>query len=410
MNTYSDNQTGHLYVLSNAATSWTPGNDVVISNTVDHKFNIKVKHNNVVDETTDQLDDRYILSVTCKEVTPVYYRKWTVKPMSAVTADTLYSLYFYLENMLGFGLQDRWDIAATYRAKTGDTVSTVMTALKDNLINKISAKGSIGNFGPIANDFIVTVLDGTLTKADADFIFGVTATSTSTSWTTGTDTESLTKGSGTTSGKKYILVKHEGTNKVTYTYDNVAEDYADNAVIILENKGSNTYTHTDLEILMGSHPYEYDLTLSTYDGTNTWGNNPRRITAENTATARFTSGVVVKDMENFFMRNRKDLYSLTPNFNTSIVNEGNADRSKYYSIVNVHYAFSDNLGFSYFSEKDLNIAVVENTEGAKTNGNTLKALIEGKTLAGKLDTVNSIVTDDTKGNAALDDRVSTLEA
>lgn len=346
--TYSDNQTGHLYVLGNAATSWTPSNDVVVGNTVDHKFNIQVKHNNVIDETTDQLDDRYILGVTCKAVTPVYFRKWTVKPMSAVTADTLYSLYFYLENMQGFGLQDRWDIAATYKAKTGDSVNTVMKALRDDLINKISATGSIGNFGPIANDFTVTIDDT--------------------------------------------------SSSSTYNYITVAE-----------NTASPTYTHTDTEILMGAAPYEYDLTLSTYDGTSTWGNNPRRIAAADTNSVRFASGVVVKDMENFFMRNRKDLYSLTPNFNTSIINEGNADRSKYYSMVNVHYAFSDNLGFSYFSEKDLNIAVVENSEGATTNGATLKAMIEAKTPAGRLGTIESTVNSSTIGNVKLDERVTTLE-
>ena len=416
--TYSDNQTGHLYVLGNASTSWTPSNDVVIGNTVDHKFNIQVKHNNVIDETTDQLDDRYILNVTCKKVAPVYFRKWVVKPLASVTPETLYSLYFYLENMQGFGMQDRWDIAATYKTDvydnsgtpaTHDTVATTMTALKDELVNKISAVGSIGNFGPIANDFIVTILDGTLAKTDADFIFGVAASNSSTSWTAGTDTESLSKGSGTVSGKKYTLVKHEGTNKVTYVYDNVADDYADNTVIVLENKNSNTYTHNDTEILMGAAPYEYDLTLSTYDGNDLWGGNPRRINAENTTTVRFASGVVVKDMENFFMRNRKDLYSLTPNFNTSIINEGNADRSKYYSMVNVHYAFSDNLGFTYFSEKDLNIAVVEASEGATTNGDTLKAMIEAKTPAGRLGTVESTVNSSTIGNVKLDERVTTLE-
>jgi hypothetical protein len=217
--------------------------------------------------------------------------------------------------MRGFGMQDRWDIAATYKAKTGDTIATVMTALKDELINKISAVGSIGNFGPIANDFVVELDDS-------------------------------------------------------------------NNIIVKENPASKTYTHNDMEILMGAAPYEYDLTLSTYDGTDLWGNNPRRIgpdkTNPSTDTVRFKSGVIVKDMEQFFMRNRMDLYSLNPNFNTSIVNDLKADRTAAYSIVNIHYAFSDGLGFTYYSEKDLNIAVKEAAENSTTNGTTVMNAILNK--------------------------------
>ena len=339
MNTYSDNQTGHLYVLSNNASSPTVSDSMVVSNTVNHMFNIKFKHGGVVDEVSDIIDDRRILNIGVKAVKPVYFRKWVVKPITlsdlpASGEEKTFSLYFYLENMTGFGLQDRYDIVASYKATSSDTVTTVMTALTNELAEKISAAGTTGanaKFSPIANDFTVTM-----------------------------DTT---------------------TSSSTYCYITVAE-----------NTASPTYQHSDMEIMTNGAPYEYDLTLSTYDGTSTWGGNPRRINAENTSTVRFTSGVVVKDMENFFMRNRKDLYSLSPNFSTSIINEGNADRTKYYSMVNVHYAYSDSLGFTYYSEKDLNIAVVEASEGATTNGTAFMNAINAKSVNGQIASLDARVT------------------
>lgn len=341
MNTYSDNQTGHLFVLSNATSSPTVSDSMVVGNTVDHMFNIKFKHDGIVDEVSDNIDDRRILNIGVKAVTPVYYREWIVKPIAAnVSTPTTYNLYFYLENMTGFGLQDRWDIVASYKASTGDTPAIVMEALRKDLAEKISAAGTTGanaKFSPIANDFTVTKETRTI-----------------------------------------------GGSSVA------------NCIVVAENPASATYSHTDMEIKTNGAPYEYDLTLSTYDGNSTWGGNPRRINATNTATARFKSGVVVKDMENFFMRNRADLYSLSPNFNTSIINNLKANREGYYSMVNIHYAYSDSLGFTYYSEKDLNIAVAEATEGATTNGtafmNAILAKIPAEAMQAAIDNLGDRVT------------------
>ncbi len=171
MNTYSDNQTGHLFVLSNATSNPTVSDSMVVSNTVNHMFNIKFKHGGVVDEVSDIIDDRRILNIVTdvKAVKPVYYREWIVKPITAnVSTPTTYNLYFYLENMTGFGLQDRWDIVASYKASTGDTPATVMNALKNDLAEKISAVGTTGanaKFSPIANDFVVTVASNMLIRA-----------------------------------------------------------------------------------------------------------------------------------------------------------------------------------------------------------------------------------------------------
>lgn len=371
---FSDNQTKHFYALKPTS------NDVAFYSVKDLNdsdlFRIMLykdstaKTNNEATATTDVINRKLIKKIKINEVEPTYYRKWVVKPMTGVTPNTTYYLYFYLENMYGFGIQDRWDLVCSHTATSSDNANTVMTALKDNLVNKISAKGSIGNFSPIANDFIVTVLDSTLTKTDADFIFGVTATSSSISWTAGTDTESLTKGSGTTSGKKYTLVKHEGTNKVTYTYDNVAEDYADNTIIVLENKGNKTFEQLDVtDFRMHDNPYVYDVALSTYDGSDIWGSNEKRIRAQNTTNVYVSAAQKVQAMELYFLRNRVDLYDLTPNFGVSILNQTETDTSasQYYTL-DIDYAFSDTQGYTYHSDKQLSIAC--------SDLDTLKALKE----------------------------------
>ena len=288
MNTYSDNQTGQFYVIN--ATD-----KVKISNlNGTGKFNVMIADsNNKGIYTTDILDKKLILRKKLNTVKPVYYRKWTVNAPASVADNTTYSLFFYLENMLGFGMQDRWDIVASYTTGTSETVATVMTAIKDDLISKISAANRPANYpkyGPIADDFIVE-LDGS------------------------------------------------------------------NNIIVKENPASATYHYNDMDMHTNGTVYEYDLTLSTYDGNAIWGNNARRIMATNDTTVRIAAGMIVRDMEHFFARNRADIYDLTPNFGASIINELRANPGANYILYNIHHAFSDGLGFTYFSEKDLTLAV-----------------------------------------------------
>lgn len=282
MSLYSDNQTKHFFVINNG--------DVVKVNNVNgtDKFRIIITDNagNGI-ATTDVLSEDLILNKKMNVLSPVYFRKWTVAPMAAVTADTNYSLYFYLENMLGFGMQDRWDIVASYKAKSGDSVATVMGKLKDNLDLKLNGSG------PLKGDFTVTV---------------------------------------------------DGSNNI----------------VVKENKASNTYKWTKLDILTHGTPYNYDVTMSTFDGANVWGgasNKEIKATDITNEAPRIKSGMKVFDMEQYFMRNRADLYSLSPDFNTSIINEVRADVDKNYVCFDIHYAFSDGLGFTYFSEKDMTFAV-----------------------------------------------------
>jgi len=288
---YSDNQTGHLYVINS-------GDKVKVSNlNGSDKFRIMITDNN--DKgiyTTDILSKNLVLNSKLNTVNPIYYKKWTVNPMTSVVAGKTYSLYFYLENMYGFGLQDRWDLAAAYTAKDGDTIKIAMTALKENLDSKLNEAG------PIKGDFKVS--------------------------TTGSDNNTK--------------------------------------IIVEENPASKTYDFTYIDILTHGRPNVYDVTLSTYDGEGLWGNNERRIREENTTTIRIAASKIVMDMEHYFARNRADLYDMTPNFGTNIINELRTNLNNTYVMLNVHYAFSDSQGYTYFSEKDLNIAIDVNNTDAMT--------------------------------------------
>ena len=288
---YPDNQTGHVYVVSSP-------NNVNVFRTVDHKFRF-VFHNGSKNVTSDVIDDRLILRMKANPVKPVYFHKWTVNALTSVAAGTTYYLYFYLENMLGFGIQDRCDRVAAYTAKTGDTAADVMAALKNDLDLKLNGAG------PIKGDFVIT-LDGS------------------------------------------------------------------NNIVVKENPASNTYRYTTNDVMLHNVPYVYNVTMSTYDGNSVWGGDANKeIKAADDTTIRISSGMKVYDMEHYFLRNRADKYDLNPNFGTSILNEVTADPNKHYSMVNIHYAFSDELGYSYRSEKDLNIAVEETSEGATTNAEAI---------------------------------------
>ena len=147
---FSDMQTKHFYALKSS--------NVYDVKTLENSDLLRVilyasssdKSNNKAMVTTDIIDRKLIKHIKINEVKPTYFRQWTVTAPASVAADTTYYVYFYLENMLGFGMQDRWDRVAAYTAKAGDTVATVMTALKNDLDSKLNGAG------PIKGDFTVT--------------------------------------------------------------------------------------------------------------------------------------------------------------------------------------------------------------------------------------------------------------
>lgn len=142
---FSDNQTKHFYAMK--------GTDTVAVKDVKDSDLFRIMISNSASKvigTTDVINRKLIKRARVNEVKPTYLRQWTVAAPTSVTAGKTYHVYFYLENMMGFGMQDRWDRVASYTAKTGDTVATVMTALKNDLDLKLNGAG------PIKNDFTVT--------------------------------------------------------------------------------------------------------------------------------------------------------------------------------------------------------------------------------------------------------------
>lgn len=281
---YGDNQTKHFYVLKSTDTvSVKDLEDSNLFRVVGADANSKAIF------TSDVIDRKLIKKIKINEVKPTYFRKWTVNALSAVTAGTTYYVYFYLENMMGFGMQDRWDRVANYTAKTGDTVATVMTALKDNLNLKLNGAG------PIKNDFTVTL-----------------------------DT---------------------------------------NNIVVAENPASETFAQlTELDLRTHTNPYAYHVTMSTGmttdNGIEAWSDAQKEITAVNdTNNVYIKSATKVLDMELYFLRNRGDLYDLTKDFGTSILNKPRTEDSNgLYYTLDIDYAFSDTQGYTYHSDKQLSIA------------------------------------------------------
>lgn len=151
---FGDNQTKHFYVIpaSDGYTVKDLENSDLVTLILNQDNNQKV--------TTDVINRKLIKHAKINKVKPTYLRKWTVAAPSAVTAGNTYHVYFYLENMMGFGMQDRWDKVASYTAKSGDTVSTVMTALKNDLDLKLNGAG------PIKGDFTVTLSSTNIVVAE----------------------------------------------------------------------------------------------------------------------------------------------------------------------------------------------------------------------------------------------------
>lgn len=349
---FGDNQTKHFYVIpaSNGYTVKDLENSDLVTLILNQDDNKKV--------TTDVINRKLIKHAKINQVKPTYLRKWTVTAPSTITDGNTYHVYFYLENMMGFGMQDRWDRVASYTAKDDDDATIVMTKLAKDLNLKLNAAG------PIKNDFFVTILNGTMNPTDATVLFGVTPTTSRASWDDTTDTESLTKESGTTSNTlKYTLVKHEGDYKVTYIYDNVIGDYTvnNNVIIVAENPNSETFAQlNELDLRMHTNPYAYNVTMSTGEANGNditpWGGQ-KQIIATDTTNVYISAATKVMAMELYFLRNRADKYDLTKDFYASILNKPQTvtTNSDYYTL-DIDYAFSDTQGYTYHSDKQLSIA------------------------------------------------------
>lgn len=369
MSLFSDNQTKHFYALS-AATDGSTGVLYAVKNLA-NSDNVRVmlykdatnKTAGKAMATTDIIDRKLIKRAKVTEVKPTYYRNWTITAPSSVAADTTYYLYFYLENMLGFGMQDRWDRVAAYTA-TDTTVATVMQHLALDLYGKLNVAG------PIKNDF--------------DVYYGGTLV-----------TETMYK-------NNTLPTATSGTN-----------------IVVKETLAGSGIDMDELALRMHTNPYVYNVTMSTGKTVNgaiePWTSSQKEIKGvADTDRVYISAAKKVLAMELYFLRNRGDLYDLTPDFKTAILNETNTNTSatSYYT-VDIDYAFSDTQGYTYHSDKQLSIAVPGASEGtASAPATTLMNAIVGNTvnsLATTVSTLSSTVNSATIGNSALDTRVTALE-
>ena len=366
---FGDNQTKHFYVIpaSNGYTVKDLENSDLVTLILNQDNNQKV--------TTDVINRKLIKHAKINKVKPTFLRKWTTLAISSndLKPATTYHIYFYLENMMGFGMQDRWDRVASYTTDiydnsgtpaTHDTISTVMQHLAVDLYSKLNMAG------PIKNDFVVALSTRTVGSA----------------WDSTTDAESDT----TSSNTRTIVAKEmiNGTaTKVTYAInlnkDVIKEDYVNdfaklnpttnaNTLIVYENSASDTFTSLDaLDLRMHTNPYAYNVTMSTSmtteKGIEPWGGQ-KQILATNTSDKYINSATKVMAMELYFLRNRADKYDLTKDFYASILNKpqtitANAD----YYTLDIDYAFSDTQGYTYHSDKQLSIACGAPASESETN-------------------------------------------
>ena len=362
MSLFSDMQTKHFYAL-NAATDGSTGVLYAVK-TLANSDNVRVelykdaasKTAGKAMATTDIINRKLIKRAKVNEVKPTYYRNWTITAPTSVAAGTTYYLYFYLENMLGFGMQDRWDRVAAYTA-TDTTVATVMQNLALDLWGKLNAAG------PIKNDFDVYYGGTLVTKSDFETHTLPTATS--------------------------------GTN-----------------IVVKETLAGSGIDMNELALRMHANPYTYNVTMSTGKSVNgaiePWTATQKEIKGTpDTDRVYISAATKVLAMELYFLRNRGDLYDLSNDFNISILNETNTNTNaaSYYT-VDIDYAFSDTQGYTYHSDKQLSIAV----PGAAAGTASAPATALMNAIVG--DTVNSlaaIVKDTNIGNSALNARVTTLE-
>lgn len=288
---YGDNQTKHFYVVDSA-------NDVVITNVTDNLFRIQFKNGDEIEEVSDVIDNRRILNI--RTGVPAYpkTKKWEITVPEAVEGK--YRIYFYIENLFGFGMQDRWDRVISYDSSVNDSEEDIAKGLADafNLMfNNVDYKHMMlnGEFEASASGAVVTITQ----KAQ------------------------------------------EVTKKDIYL-----RNYANNYNVIV------------------SAVYEKLDSNGHYGDTCLFDEDVKIYPAIEEDVSDATNAMTVLDMEHYFLRNRGDIYDLTKDFNISILNEIRTDEKKHYATVDVHYAFSDGLGFTYYSEKDITIAVAGASKAA----------------------------------------------
>lgn len=338
---FSDNQTKHFYVLD--GTTENTHYAVKVLNSGDLRRFVAMHSDG--NETSDIINKKLVKSAVVNQVKPTYFRQWVAAIPVTVTAATTYRVYFYLENMLGFGIQDRFDRVASYTTGASETTGlNVATAIKNDLDSQLN------DGGPVKGDFTVAL--------------GTTSNSASYAPAFAQATANPAKSIVFDTNKFYYLpTGHTAGAALSAVTDKVEVDL----VVVRENSTSSTYKFNELDMRMHTNPYAYNVTMSTAVGDDDVILDQKEIKATNTSTVYIKAAQKVKAMELYFMRNRADLYDLNKDFYTSILNNTHvtSDDQAYYTI-DIDYAYSDTLGFTYHSDKQMSVAVPTSTKSDAT--------------------------------------------
>ena len=172
---YGDNQTKHFYVVTGSAGVAKKA----LAGTDKFRLNIHEGGNAAgtasnVTATTDIFDKNLIKDVRVSTPKGIATRTWTINIQGNPVANTTYRLYFYIEDLYGFGVQDRWDRVASYKA-TSTTASDLYKGLAKDIKNKLY--GDRYKIGPIADDFeFYVTTSGSDVAVDSSSFDAATAT------------------------------------------------------------------------------------------------------------------------------------------------------------------------------------------------------------------------------------------
>lgn len=142
---YGDNQTRHFYVISKLPT---------VREALNGKFRLKIKQGGSY-VTSDIMDPHHIREIRVSKPAGMKYRKWNVALASSMIENSKvkegsYSIYFYVEDMNGFGIMDRFDRVITYVTDGTESADDFYT----NFGHLVDA--NLNQAGFLVSDFTVT--------------------------------------------------------------------------------------------------------------------------------------------------------------------------------------------------------------------------------------------------------------
>lgn len=364
---YSDNQTRHFYVIANS--------DGVIKQPANSdKFRLKFyeggysSSNNTITATSDVISKNSIKNLTVSTPDAYIPKEWNIYVTDGTTVgdvreDAKYKIQFLAENILNMGQQSRMARTIMVKTEKNPTDDALYIALAKECYNQILGNVSLLNSnsnniktGPINDEVEIGITyNGNFINVE-DF------------------TSSTTAAECLTIRQKKVDINKIKEDIITHNYPpyNINITISGECIWTTEETGDN-----------GKKKIIYHTEYWITDSTTT---TAKQYAESVDTVGTYYNGDRIYDMEHFFKRNRADRYDLNSDFYTSIINTLYAEVDKNYNCVDFTYSYGDNLGFSYRSDKNITIAVLQSddssfTEFDKTEEYAVGSLIKKTTLA-----------------------------